>query len=47
MKSQEAKNMQFAVTMAVAVVVMAVSPSSAAAGQFDSALNKRSDGRSG
>ena len=45
-KSQEAKNMQFAVTTVVAVI-MAVSPSSAAAGQFDSALNKRSDGRSG
>ena len=40
--------MQFAVTMAVAVVVMAaaVSTSSAAAGQLDSALSKRSDGRS-
>ena len=39
--------MQFAVTMAVAVVVMAaVSTSSAAAEQLDSALSKRSDGRS-
>ena len=38
--------MQFAVTMAVVVVVAAVSPSSAAAGQLDSALTKRSDGRS-
>ena len=41
--------MQFAVTTLVAVVVVAVaavSPSSAAAGQFDSALSKRSDGRS-
>ena len=37
--------MQFAVTTVVAVI-MAVSPSSAAAGQFDSALSKRSDGRS-
>ena len=37
--------MQFAVTMAVMAAV-AVSPSSAAAGQLDSALSKRSDGRS-
>ena len=42
------KNMQFAVTTVVAVFVMAtaVSPSSAAAGQLDSAMSKRSDGRS-